>query len=593
MHRHCLTLWCALLTLVLCGQLPAAEVDRSPVDLVLSPDESWLVTINQTADTASLVRVSDAKVLHELPIGDHPTGIVMMPSGNELLVVCHHSGQLQRLQVAGEQLKLIGTIELGYLPHSVVVANDGHTAYVSLTATAEVAIVDLAKNTVTEKIAVGRWPRHLALSPDGKTLAVGASGDRGISVVDLTTKKQKFHETFMGLNIGQMQIGRDQQHVYTTWMTYRGFPLNVSNIRQGWVLASRVGRVRLDAASRREAMALDPRGQAIADPYGFALTSDEQRMVVAAGGSHELLVYRAPDLPLKAVGSDDHVPDEVLRDKDRMFRIQLGGRPQGLKIGKDNETVYIANYLNSSVQIVDLKSRELKRELSLGAAAEPSLARQGETIFYDARRSLDQWYSCATCHFDGGTNSIQMDTLNDGTPFTSKTVLPLYHLADTGPWTWHGWQKDLSAGMRKSLIDTMHGPQPNDHDVEAMLAYVRELKPAPNPFASRDGKLTAAQERGHQLFIGKVANCIECHKGPHHTDGQIHEVGLESRKDAYRGFNTPTLRNVYQKTQLLHDGRANSLAEVLKGAHSPEKVAGERALTEEEVGDLVEYLKAL
>ena len=83
-------------------------------------------------------------------------------------------------------------------------------------------------------------------------------------------------------------------------------PLNIGNIRQGWVLASRVGRIRLDEASRREAMALDPRGQAIADPYGFALTSDEQRMVVAAGGTHELLVYRASDLPLKAVGSDDH-----------------------------------------------------------------------------------------------------------------------------------------------------------------------------------------------------------------------------------------------------------------------------------------------
>ncbi len=582
-----------LITVAVSSFVLAAEVDRSPVDLAIAPDESWLVTINQTADTASLVRTSDGQVLHELPIGDHPTGIMLMPSGKELLIACHHSGQLQRLHVAGEQLKSISTLEIGYLPHSVVVAKDGNTAYVSLTATAEVAVVDLAKNQVVEKIAVGRWPRHLAISPDGKTLAVGASGDRGISVIDLTTRKQKFHETFMGLNIGQMQIGRDQQHVYTTWMTYRGFPLNISNIRQGWVLASRVGRVRLDAASRREAMALDPRGQAIADPYGFALTSDEQRMVVAAGGSHELLVYRAPDLPLKAVGSDDHVPDEVLRAKERMFRIPLGGRPQGLKIGKDNETVYIANYLNNSVQIVDLKTCELKRELAIGSAAEPSLARQGETIFYDARRSLDQWYSCATCHFDGGTNAIQMDTLNDGTPFTSKTVLPLYHLADTGPWTWHGWQKDLSAGMRKSLIDTMHGPEPNDHDVQAMLAYVRELQPAPNPFLAKDGKLSPSQERGRAIFMGKVANCIACHKGPHHTDGEIHEVGLESRKDAYRGFNTPTLRNVYHKTQLLHDGRASNLKEVLQGAHSPEKVAGERALTEEEVGDLVEYLKSL
>lgn len=583
----------AVLAALLCSGVSAAEVDRSPVDLVLAPDESWLVTINQTADTASLVRTSDGKVLHELSVGDHPTGIALLPGGSEILVVCHYSGELQRLKIDAEKLSLLKSMDLGMLPHSVAVAKDGNTAYVSLTASAEVAVVDLRTNQLVQKIAVGRWPRHLALSSDCQTLAVGASGDRGISVVDLATGKQRFHETFMGLNIGQMQIGRDQEHVYTTWMTYRGFPLNISNIRQGWVLASRVGRIRLDAASRREAMALDPRGQAIADPYGFALTSDEQRIVVAAGGTHELLVYRAPDLPLKAVGSDDHVPDDVLRDKDRFFRIQLGGRPQGLKIGGDDQTVYVANYFKNSVQIVDLKSRELKRELALGSAAEPSLARQGETIFFDARRSLDQWYSCATCHFEGGTNSIQMDTLNDGTPFTSKTVLPLFHLAETGPWTWHGWQKDLTAAMKKSLVDTMHGPLPTDQDAAAVLAYLHELQPPPNPFLAKDGKLTAAQERGRTLFAGKAANCVSCHTGPQYTDGGIHEVGLESRKDAYRGFNTPTLRNVYQKTQLLHDGRASSLAEVLKGAHAPDKVAGERALTEEEVGDLVEYLKTL
>jgi YVTN family beta-propeller protein len=300
-----------------------------------------------------------------------------------------------------------------------------------------------------------------------------------------------------------------------------------------------------------------------------------------------------PDLPLKAVGSDDHVPDAVLKDKDRFYRIPLGGRPQGIVIGKDDKTVYVANYLSNSVQVVDLAERAVKRELSLGGPEQPSLARQGETIFLDARRSLDQWYSCATCHYEGGTNSIQMDTLNDGTPFTSKTVLPLYDLAATGPWTWHGWQKDLSAGMKKSLIDTMHGPQPTTEDVQAMLAYCRDLKPAPNPFVSKDGKRTPAQERGRVLFESKTANCIECHKGPHYTDGQIHEVGLESKKDAYRGFNTPTLRNVYHKTQLLHDGRANSLREVLNGAHAPDKVAGERALTEEEIGDLVEYLRTL
>ena len=103
--------WCALALLSFAATVIAADVDRSPVDLVLAADETWLVTINQTADTASLVRTSDGKVLHELAIGDHPTGIALLPDGNEILIACHHSGQLQRLQVAGELLKLLKSIE--------------------------------------------------------------------------------------------------------------------------------------------------------------------------------------------------------------------------------------------------------------------------------------------------------------------------------------------------------------------------------------------------------------------------------------------------------------------------------------------------
>ena len=44
--------------------------------------------------------------------------------------------------------------------------------------------IDLDRLSIVREIAVGRWPRYLALSPDGTRLAVGANGDRGVSVVD-------------------------------------------------------------------------------------------------------------------------------------------------------------------------------------------------------------------------------------------------------------------------------------------------------------------------------------------------------------------------------------------------------------------------
>jgi len=388
-------------------------------------------------------------------------------------------------------------------------------------------------------------------------------------------------------------VTKDGQHVYFPWMVYRNNPISAGNIRLGWVMASRIARLRMDGPARREAMSLDPQGKAIADVHGLALTSDESRLIVSASGTHELLVYKTADLPLKDYGGTDHIEPELLKDAERFHRIELGGRPMGLRIGKDDNTVYVANYLGNSVQIVDLRGRKLARTIALGGPDAQSLTRQGEAIFYDARRSLDQWYSCHTCHYEGGTTSVVTDTTNDGSPFTFKTVLPLHQLHETGPWTWHGWQTDLRAAMRKSLTETMLGPQPTEADVDASLAYFQSLELPPNPFRNKDGSLTESAERGRALFESDRAACATCHSGPHFTDGQVHDLGLGSPKDRYEGYNTPTLRGVYQKVKLLHDGRADSLEALLTGPHAPEKVAGSGKLNEQEVRDLVEYLKSL
>jgi mono/diheme cytochrome c family protein len=188
---------------------------------------------------------------------------------------------------------------------------------------------------------------------------------------------------------------------------------------------------------------------------------------------------------------------------------------------------------------------------------------------------------------------VPTDTTNDGTPFTFKTVLSLDHLHETGPWTWHGWQTDLPAAMKKSLTETMLGPPPTDADAEALLAYLQSREPPANPFRNKDGSLSAAAERGRRIFESEKAACATCHSGPYFTDGQIHDLGLGSPRDRYKGFNTPSLRGVYQRVKLLHDGRADSLEALLTGPHSPEKVAGSGPLSAEELGDLTEYLKSL
>lgn len=576
---------------------PVADrgVDRSPVDLALSPDGQWLVTANQTSDSVSLVRVDDRRLVDEIACGSHPADIAFSADGQLVLVSGAWSGDVTVLRVADGKLQHVATIGVGFEPCGLAIAPDGQRAFVALVAAGQVAELDLPGQRVTRRIDVGPWPRYLALSPDGRRLAVGCAGDGTVHVLDAEAGQPLYDEPLAnGINLGHMVPSADGTHAYFTWMVYRTNPITEDNIQRGWVLASRIGRVRLDGPAYREAISLDVPRRAVADPHGIVISADAQRLVASASGTHELLVYRLTDLPMVGTGGPGDLIDRRLQnDRERFARIDVGGRPMGLQMAADSRTVYVANYLQNAVQVVDLQDGRVLDSVDLGGPAEPSLARRGMAVFYDGQRSLDQWYSCHSCHQDGGLNSRPMDTMNDGSSLTLKTVLPLQHVSETGPWTWHGWQEDLSQSIHNSLTTTMLGEPPSEEDAVALAAFLDSLQLPPNPYRTDDGGLSEAAERGKAVFESRKAGCANCHHGPHLTDGQIHDVGLGSPNDRYEGYNTPSLRGVYRKVRLLHHGRARSLEQVVGELHRPESVAGEGKLTEQETADLIAYLKSL
>ena len=158
---------------------------------------------------------------------------------------------------------------------------------------------------------------------------------------------------------------------------------------------------------------------------------------------------------------------------------------------------------------------------------------------------------------------------------------------------WHGWQEDLEASIQNSFVSTMQGSAASQEDVAVLRDYLASLESPRSPFTNRDGSLSEAALRGQQLFQDSKVGCSECHAGERFTDGQNHDVGMARDTDKYRGYNTPSLIGVYRKIRLLHDGRAKSLEDVLTKWHSPEQTTAGDRLSEEQLADLVAYLKSL
>lgn len=582
---------------------PAAPKYPSPIALSLSSDGTRLLVANQGTDSVSLVDPSAGKVLSTVSTGERPVGVAWSRDGKKAMVSHWFGYDTAILEVGPDSLKVSGRVDVGPEPRGVVISPDGKTGYVAVGVANEIVRIDLDSAKVVGRLPVGREPRGLAITPDGSTLVVGNVRSRDLSLIDVAKWAVTRNVAIDADNLRQITIGPDGKTVYTVNMRNRRFPTTRNNIDVGWVLGQRLTRTAIDDSSGDySTITLDPEGKAAADAYGVAISNDGEYLAVSSAGTHEIFLFREgrKPLPWRINGSRDLIAPELLKQDGRFRRVEVGGRPTELVFAPDSKTLYTANYLKDSVDVIDAESASLVKTIPLGGPSEITLARRGETLFHDATKSFNQWYSCNTCHSDGHTSGVDFDTMNDGWhdfnlmhKRSRKKAPTLRGVAKTGPWTWHGWQTSLEDAVVESFTKSMQGPRPKPEDVEAVVAFLETLDFPRNPYRERDGSISESARRGEVVFRSSKAACSTCHGGAEFTDGKIHKVGLEERGDVYKGYNPPSLKGVYDKDPYLHDGRARTLREALTTGHDPESVTGLGALTDAELDDLIAYLKTL
>jgi YVTN family beta-propeller protein len=587
-----------------------ADVDRSPIAVAVSPDGRSAVTANHTALSVALIDLQRMRAVTEHACGRGPWDVVWIDE-ETILVSLLHDDAIAVLAVKDDKLSTAAVIPVGDEPRGIAIAppppNPAGTsepanadrphrrAYVALSGVDQVAVVDLNSRRVTHRIAVGGHPRTLAVAPNGRWLATCCSTPGELFVHDTATNALLSRRSIFdgGFNLGVPAISADSAECFVPSAIDRTFPVSADNIERGWVIDNRISRLPLPDGEywKQKQIGLDVRGNAVGDAHAAALSPDGKWLAVTCGGSHELLIFDAARIVWPVADAGDFLPPELQQEDGRFRRLELGGRPLGITFLNQTRAV-IANYLANALQIVDVADAKLTATIPLGGSPEPSLARRGEAIFYDADRSLNSWFSCHTCHPDGHTSAKTFDTLNDGNYDTYKLAPSLRGVTHTAPWTWHGWQNSLPAATRKSLSDTMSTEKPiTDDDVRALVAFLAILDHPPSPHRAPTGGLTADADRGRTLFEGK-AGCFTCHRGAHFTSAATFKVGLESRRYFYSEFNPPSLRGLHARRRFLHDGRADTLREVLTRHHQPDRLAGE-PLHAEELANLIAYLMSL
>ena len=563
-----------------------AQRQRHPVALVCADGGRTLLVANQKSGSLTVIDTAARRVIAEHDVGRSLVDLAILPDGRSLLVVDRPANQLVLIDYRDRSIRVTDRINVSPDPVRLAVAADGSCSPWPRSGRAGCPSPcwgEAERRPAKTRALAHRQPRA-ALLP-----ARARHGRRRLEVGRRRCLRGPFgggRRPSPSDRVGPHAAGA--QHPWSGLRTRRPDarhrargpqPVGTDQLRRRSLgsagpqpPATRAGRVALvkpgtdtDLLDGSRLFDLGDVGYAAGDPAALAF-DDRGNLIVALAGVDEVAITP--------------IPEQAPR------RTVVGRQPTAVAPSPDGSFVYVADTLDDTVSIVEIKSGLRAATISLGPQPEPTPADRGERLFSSAKLSHDGWMSCHSCHTDGHTNNLTSDTLGDGSFGAPKRVPSLLGVGTTGPWTWTRSISRLDDQVRKSIETTMRGSKPPDAQVADLTAYLISLAP---PSPSMTGAFqddSPAVVRGREVF--QARKCAACHVPPDYTSPERYDVGLADELGVHE-FNPPSLRAVSRRDALLHDGRARSLEQVFHKERHPSGLT----LTPAEIADLVAFLKTL
>ncbi|HEX4795621.1 MAG TPA: cytochrome c peroxidase [Humisphaera sp.] len=564
---------------------PASQF-RRPIAMLALPDR--LLVANQRSGSISSIDPVGGSVIGEVAVGEQLSDLIALPDGKSVLALDEAKGEAIQLSIDGDSPTISQHVAVGTSPATACLWPDQKTCSIALLWAHRLAIVDLSDAAhpqlhVSRTIDLPFAPRLQWISPDHKTLLVADSFGGTLALFDLPAGTLRGYRWIDANNIRGIAASADGRDVHISHlMLASDLPTERDRVFWGQLLGNTLRTV------NAEHLLYPAERESLSVPYAIEHWKTFPLGVTNNGAGDPGQIIAPPDGSLLvALSGVDQVgirphPDE------RLLCINVGRRPTALAMDAARHQAYVANTLGDSISVIDLPTFSVTRTISLGPRPKPSAADRGESLFYDARLSLDGWYSCASCHTDGHTCGLLNDNYTDGSFSTPKRILSLRGTADTGPWAWNGSNATLEEQIKTSILSTMKGSADaaSEQNISDLAAYLHTLKPAPSLDGARGTIDASAIAKGKQVF--ERLDCASCHRPPAYTSAKNFDVGLRDEMDLKK-FNPPSLRGVSQLPAMFHDNRARDLREVFTRFRHPDG----KVIPAEDVDALVAFLRSL
>ncbi len=573
--------------------------------------------------------------LWEQPAGNHPRTLAVAADG-AIWVANKEDATLTVHDATSGAIIATHPLPRASRPHGLIIAPDNSAAYVSLEATGQVAKIDLSSGAIDAIAPVGAWPRGLGMTHDSARLFVTRfiSPDSGAIITELdpatlatvrsftlatdtTTVDDSFQARGVANYLNSLTISPDGTRAW--------FPSKKDNIIAG---IGRDGRPLTFETTVR--------------PITSTIDIDSN-----AAAAHQFIDFNDVGLPVDVEfsqnGSYAFVAIEgsnQVEIRDVFTGVRRGGvnntglAPRGLATTADGRVLFVHHFMDRSVKVYDIAQvrdgigfnmPELGQISTVAAEKLASTVLTGKKIFYnsgDGRMAKDAYISCASCHDDGGHDGRTWDFTQRNEGLRNTTTLRGQAGMGHGRVHWTGnfdeiqdFEHDIRgefAGIgfltdAEFNTDTRNTPLGTPKagvsaDLDALADYVASLDSIPtSPHRASDGSMTAAALRGREAFLS--LNCYTCHDGDVFTDSPstppLHDVGTILPHSGTRmgapltGFDTPTLKGIWNTAPYLHDGSAATLLDVIITRNPAGQHGAVSTLNVAQRDDLLAYLSQL
>ena len=578
-----ISLACCLTLCVMAGSRPFFTTA-----MVLT-DKGQLLLSQKGLNRVDLFSADGSKLVRSYPMDNEPTGLTV--DGNKAYVTTFKSaGKLQVLLL--ESGRIESSIPVGSGACYPMLSADKKYVYVCNQFSNTVSEIDLASRKVVRTTRVLREPKGAVFSKDGKYMFVTnfLPAQRAdvdvvaacVSVIEMKSfKKVRDIQIANGSNaVNGICITPDGKYVYVSHNLGR-FAVPTSQLQQGWMNTSAFSVIDVAKQTYLGSVLVDEPEKGAAGVWSIAC--NEARLFITHSGTHEVSVIDHPAMRKKfeAYANKENLSYDLHFLYGLRKRIQLEGNGPRLLLLKGN-TLLIPTYFADILNVVDLDNLGVKA-VDMNPGREETKENSGEKYFNDATNCFQGWQSCTGCHpGEGRADGMNWDLMNDGVG-NSKNCKSMLYSHVTAPSMISGIRETAEWAVRAGFKFIQFFEVKEEHAV-CVDAYLKALRPVPSPLLV-NGELSEKAKEGRKVF--DKLQCGECHSGPYYTDQKMHRIGENIEFE--KGWDTPTLIEVWRTAPYLFNGRAATMQEVFE----VQKHGIDKKVSKKEIEALTEYVNSL